>query len=90
MPQPVCLQRKKRTSNRMAGLAGNCCFYNMKAAGPASFPLLTPAREEFALVSDEIVSDLDSLIAMFLTDTFEFDYIVYEGDELAALLGSGS
>ncbi len=49
----------------------------MKAAGPA-------------FVSDEIVSDLDSLIAMFLTDTFEFDYIVYEGDELAALLGSGS
>ena len=48
------------------------------------------AKAEFALVSDEIVSDLDSLIAMFLTDTFEFDYIVYEGDELAALLGSGS
>lgn len=48
------------------------------------------AKAELVLVSDEIASDLDSLIAMLPADTIEFDYTVYEGSELAALLGSDS
>ena len=48
------------------------------------------AKAEFVLLSGEIASGLDRLIGMLSADTLDIDYTIYEGDELAALLSSGS
>ena len=48
------------------------------------------AKAEFVLLSGEIASGLDRLIGMLSADTLDMDYTIYEGDELAALLGSAS
>lgn len=45
------------------------------------------AKAGFVLASDEMVSELDSLLTTLKADTLEIDYTVYEGAELAALLG---